>query len=513
MDAVKMTLQAKPLSELIRALERTNLLISVIGRIDKSVNAVTNNSSQAKEGSVFVCIKGLKHDGHDFINECIKRGVDVFVVEHEREAQGKDVTFIKVKDTRKAFGILSSTMHDEPSMSLRLVGITGTNGKTTTAHMLAACLRSIGRRVAVMGTLGASSDEGFHSELPHTTPEAHLIQSHLRQFANMGIQDVVMEVSSHALSQDRVFGCAFDVGVFTNLTQDHLDYHGDMESYFIAKSMLFTCYAEYARSVGKEFTAVINADNGYGKRLMEMCKTKLITYGLSERSDVLATDINVGREKSIARFCIKPTKETVELKLPLIGLFNIYNALAAIATLVALGEDAIPAVKVLESFEPPRGRLERVDMGQPFSVFVDYAHTPDSLLQVLRTLKPLKGDGRLIVVFGCGGDRDKTKRPKMGHIASSEADIVVVTSDNPRSEDPLAIIHQILEGVDDSSRHKVYVEPDRRKAIFKAIMLAEANDIVLIAGKGHETYQIIGQEKIPFDDREVAKEALSVVLG
>ncbi|MFA4016007.1 MAG: hypothetical protein RUDDFDWM_001108 [Candidatus Fervidibacterota bacterium] len=513
MDAVKMIAQAKPLSELINVLKQTGLLVSVIGRTDKHVNAITNNSTQAEKGFAFVCIKGLKHDGHDFINERIKRGVDIFVVEDEREAQGKDVTFIKVRDTRKAFGILSSALYDEPSRSLRLVGITGTNGKTTTAFMIAACLQSIGRKVAVMGTLGALSDEGFHTELPHTTPEAHLIQSHLRWFANKGIQDVVMEVSSHALSQDRVFGCAFDVGVFTNLTQDHLDYHGDMESYFTAKSMLFTCYAEYARSVGKEFTAVINADNSYGKRLIEMCQTKLITYGVSEERDIFATDINVGREKTVAKFHIKPTKETFELKLPLIGLFNIYNALAAIATLVALGENVTPAIEVLESFKPPRGRLERVDMGQPFSVLVDYAHTPDSLLQVLRALKPLKGDGRLIVVFGCGGDRDKTKRPKMGYIASNEADIVVITSDNPRSEDPLAIIQQILEGVDETLRHKVYVEPDRRKAIFRAIMLAKANDIVLIAGKGHETYQLIGQEKIPFDDREVAKEALSTIVG
>ncbi len=509
-------LKPKPLEELVESLREAALLVSVNGDVNRAVSDVVSDSKTACDGAIFVCIRGMKHDGHDFIKECIAHGASAVVFEDETKAAPfvGEVTLIKVKDTRKALAILASKFFEEPSKRVRLIGVTGTNGKTTTVHMIAACLRSLGRRVATMGTMGASTDEGGQFDLPHTTPEAPLIQRYLHMFACGGIQDVVMEVSSHALSQDRVLGCAFDAAVFTNLTQDHLDYHGDMESYFSAKALLFTEYARYALKVGKGFAAAINADDPYGRRLLSIRHCKVISYGLSDECDVYASDVRMQRTHTDIVVSIRPLGiQSIHIRMPLIGMFNVYNALAALSTLVALNEDVTCAVNALEQFTPPKGRLEPIDEGQPFTVLIDYAHTPDGLLQALRTLKPIKDGGRLIVVFGCGGDRDKTKRPKMGRIASVEGDIVIVTSDNPRSEDPMVIIEQILSGVELTERHKVIVEPDRRKAIFKAIGMAQCGDIVLIAGKGHETYQIIGQRRIPFDDGEVAREALSSLGG
>lgn len=504
----------KPLSELIKALKDAGLLISFHGSADRFITDVVSDSRAVCDGVVFVCIRGLKHDGHDFIPDCVSRGASAIIVEDEEKAlpvRG-NATLVRVSNARKALALLASNFFGEPSKLLRLIGVTGTNGKTTTVHMIAACLHLLGRRVATMGTMGASTDDGMRVELPHTTPEAPIIQRHLSMFANMGIQDVVMEVSSHALLQSRVLGCTFDAAVFTNLTQDHLDYHGNMNSYFHAKALLFTEYIEHARSIGKQPVAIINGDDPYGKRLLEICPSSKITYGLSKWCEVYASNMGFGRTHTEMVVHIRDGR-SLHIKMPLVGKFNVYNALATIATLVALGEDISATVEALRDFKPPRGRLERVDEGQDFMVLVDYAHTPDGLLQVLETLKPLKGDGRLIVVFGCGGDRDPTKRPKMGQIASANSDLVIVTSDNPRSEDPLAIIKQILSGVEEGKRAKVIVEPDRRKAIFKAIEIARSGDIVLIAGKGHERYQIIGQERIPFDDHEVAREALRTVGG
>lgn len=509
-------LRAKLLSELVESLKESELLISVSGDVSKVISDVVSDSRAVCDGALFVCIHGMRNDGHDFIGESLARGASAIVFEDEAKATpfaGK-ATLIKVRDARKALAILSSKFFDEPSTRIRLIGVTGTNGKTTTVHMIAACLRSLGRRVATMGTMGASTGGGEQFDLPHTTPEAPLIQRYLFKFARDGIQDVVMEVSSHALSQSRVLGCAFDAAVFTNLTQDHLDYHGDMESYFAAKALLFTDYARHAEKVGKRFSAAINADDMYGRRLLSICPCRALSYGLSGECDVYASDIKVQRTHTDMVVSIKPLGiQSLRIRMPLIGMFNVYNALAALSALVALGEDVKCAADALEQFAPPKGRLEPIDEGQPFMVLIDYAHTPDGLLQAIRALKPLKDGGRLIVVFGCGGDRDKTKRPKMGRIASTECDVVIVTSDNPRSEDPMLIIEQILSGVELAERHKVIVEPDRRKAIFKAIEMAQQGDIVLIAGKGHETYQIVGQQRIPFDDGEVAREALSSLGG
>lgn len=508
--------KAKPLGELVESLKENELLVSVSGDVSRVISDVVSDSRAVCDGALFVCIQGMRNDGHDFIGEGLARGASAIVFEDETKAApfaGK-TTLIKVRDARKALAILSSKFFDEPSTQIRLIGVTGTNGKTTTVHMIAACLHSLGRRVATMGTMGTLTSNGEQFDLPHTTPEAPLIQRYLFKFARDGIQDVVMEVSSHALSQSRVLGCAFDAAVFTNLTQDHLDYHGDMESYFAAKALLFTDYARHAEKAGKKFSAAINADDPYGRRLLSICPCVAISYGSGEECDVYASDIKVQRTHTDMVVSVKPLGvRSLRIRMPLIGMFNVYNALAALAALVVLGEEVTRAADAFEKFVPPKGRLEPIDEGQPFMVVVDYAHTPDGLLQAIRALKPLKDGGRLIVVFGCGGDRDKTKRPKMGRIASTESDIVIVTSDNPRSEDPMLIIEQILSGVELTERRKVIVEPDRRKAIFKAIEMAQQGDIVLIAGKGHETYQIIGQQRIPFDDGEVAREALNSLGG
>ncbi|MCS7253620.1 MAG: UDP-N-acetylmuramoyl-L-alanyl-D-glutamate--2,6-diaminopimelate ligase [Armatimonadota bacterium] len=508
--------EVKPLRELVDALEEAGLLISVSGDVGAVVSDVISDSRAARDGVAFVCIRGMKHDGHDFIGECVARGASAIILEDEAKAASikGGVALIKVRDARKALAILSSKFFNEPSKLVRLIGVTGTNGKTTTVHMIAACLKSLGRRVAMMGTLGALTDEGEHFELPHTTPEAPLIQRHLLMFANSGIQDVVMEVSSHALSQDRVLGCAFDAAAFINLTQDHLDYHGDMESYFLAKALLFTEYPRHAHAAGKEFVAAVNSDDPYGRRLLSICACKAISYGLNSECDVYPLRVEAERTRTSMVVNIKPLGiSSLRIRMPLIGMFNVYNALAALSVLAALGEDVTCAVEALEKFAPPKGRLEPIDEGQPFMVLIDYAHTPDGLTQVLKALKPLKGDGKLIIVFGCGGERDQTKRPKMGHIASTECDIVIVTSDNPRSEDPMVIIDQILSGIEPTEQHKVLVEPDRRKAISKAIEMAQDGDIVLIAGKGHETYQIVGHQRIPFDDGEVVREILRSLGG
>ncbi|MGQ9727178.1 MAG: UDP-N-acetylmuramoyl-L-alanyl-D-glutamate--2,6-diaminopimelate ligase [Candidatus Fervidibacter sp.] len=487
------------LSDLISVLPKTELLGE-----DVEVSDITHDSRKVRSGSVFVCLKGLKTDGHNFALDALKRGAIAIVAERFVNTNGKPL--ILVPDTREALAWLCHRFYLEPTKSFKLIGVTGTNGKTTTAHLIAHLLSAENpESVAVLGTVGVKW-RGEWCELSQTTPDAPELVKWLARFRDEGAKFVVAEVSSHALAQKRTDGCLFDAAVFTNLSQDHLDFHGNFENYFAAKVRLFTDYKEIAYRNGKPFHAFVNVDDPYGQRLMEVCQAPKTSYGFSEVADYRATDLNLspsGTQFTLIAHESGLVSQRVFTRL--IGRFNIMNVLAGVAVARHFGVSWETIVKSLPDFKAPPGRLEIVDEGQPFTVAVDYAHTPDALEKVLLTVREMTS-GRVIVVFGCGGDRDPTKRPEMGRIATQLANYTVITSDNPRTEDPLKIVEQIVAGVAHGA--SFLAEPDRRKAIFHSISLAQPGDFVLIAGKGHETYQIIGTEKFPFDDREVAREAL-----
>lgn len=487
------------LRELIASLPAAELIGG-----DVEVMEITHDSRKVIPGSLFVCLKGLKVDGHNFVPEAIQRGAVAVVAERQVPTNGKPL--VLVPDTREALAWLCHRFFGEPTRWLKLIGVTGTNGKTTTTHLIAHLLNAQNPgSTGVVGTIGVRWRGEWH-ELTQTTPDAPELVKWLHQLHNNGAQFVVMEVSSHALAQKRCDGCLFDAAVFTNLSRDHLDFHGDFENYFAAKGRLFTDYAEIATRNGKSFQAFVNLDDPYGQRLLNMCPAPVMTYGFNEKADYCAVDFDLSLSGTLFTIAVRnSTNGPRRLFTRLLGRFNIYNALAAIAVARHFGVSWETIETALSEFEPPPGRLEIVSVDKPFTVAVDYAHTPDALEKVLLTVRELT-KGRVIVLFGCGGDRDPTKRPEMGRIATQLADYTVITSDNPRTEDPLKIIEQILAGVVPNSAY--HVEPERRKAIFHAISVAQPGDFVLIAGKGHEAYQIVGTEKLPFDDREVAREAL-----
>ncbi len=473
---------------------------------DVEVTAIVHDSRRVRPGALFVCLQGLRVDGHDFVADALQRGAVAVVAERPVPTNGKPL--VLVPDTREALAWLCHRFYGEPTKSLTLIGVTGTNGKTTTTHLVAHLLNAQNPdTAAVLGTVGVRW-RGEEHELDQTTPDAPLLVAWLARLRNEGAKFVAMEVSSHALAQKRADGCLFDAAVFTNLSRDHLDFHGDFESYFAAKARLFTDYALAAKQHGKSFVAFVNSDDAYGQRLLSLCPAEVVTYGFNEGAHFRAAEIRLS--PSGTQFVLVPKGEApLSLSMRLVGRFNVANALAAIAVARHFSVPWQTIAEALPQFLPPPGRLELVEEGQPFTVAVDYAHTPDALEKVLTTVRELT-QGRLIVVFGCGGDRDPTKRPEMGHIATQLADYTVITSDNPRTEDPLKIIEQIVAGVMPGASY--HVEPDRRAAIFHAIAVAQEGDFVLIAGKGHETYQIIGTEKRPFDDREVARQACRAVV-
>lgn len=479
---------------------------------DVEVTDITHDSRKVREGSIFVCLKGLKVDGHDFIQDALRKGAVAVVAEREVSTNGKPL--VLVPDSREALAWLCHRFHGEPTKSLTVIGVTGTNGKTTTTHLIAHLLNSeFGKGVevaAVLGTVGVKW-RGQIWETDQTTPDAPELVRWLARLRDEGAKFVVMEVSSHALAQKRSDGILFDAAVFTNLSRDHLDFHGDFENYFAAKARLFTEYAEIARQHDKFFHAFINADDPYGQRLLTMCPAPKTTYGFNEDADYRAVDLHLSPSGTQFTIVTRPLSHAPRpFFTRLLGRFNVANALAAVAVARHFGVSWETIADALPNFKAPPGRLEIVDEGQPFTVAVDYAHTPDALEKVILTVRELT-EGRVIVVFGCGGDRDPTKRPEMGRIATQLADYTVITSDNPRTEDPLKIIEQIVAGVVPGAKY--HVEPDRRRAIAHAIEFARPKDFILIAGKGHETYQIIGAQKLPFDDREVAREALKAVKG
>jgi UDP-N-acetylmuramoyl-L-alanyl-D-glutamate--2,6-diaminopimelate ligase len=446
---------------------------------------------------LFFCVRGFSTDGHDFAADAVQRGAAALVVDHLLDV---DIPQVVVPDVRRAMGPAAASFWGDPTADLDLVGITGTNGKTTTAYLVRSLLEADGRQTGLLGTV-KSVIGGSESQLQRTTPEAIDLQRSFRAMLDGGDVACVMEVSSHALELGRVDASHFAVGVFTNLTQDHLDFHPTMEDYFLAKRRLFT---EVGASV-----AVVNLDDPYGRRLAtDPAIPNLITFALDRpgatyRADRLRTDL------SGSRFTLHSPDGVAELRSPLRGRFNVSNVVGAFAAARVLGVPFDTVVQAIERAGQVPGRFETVDEGQGFAVLVDYAHTPDSLENVLGAARHLT-DGSVHVVFGCGGDRDRGKRPIMGEIAARLADRVIVTSDNPRSEDPEAIIAEILAGIERPVEH----DPDRRAAILAAVSGARDGDVVVIAGKGHEQGQEFANgEKIPFDDVAVAREALRAALS
>ena len=469
---------------------------------DPEVNAVAVNSQRVRPGDIFVAIPGDSVDGWDYVGDAIKRGA-VAVVSERPSCKLDCPCQITVRDAHTALAEIAAILNGYPSRQLKVVGITGTNGKTTTAYMARKVLRAAGFEPGLIGTVAYEVGERI-IQATRTTPDAVTIQNLLKQMVKTGCQSAVMEVSSHALVQGRVQACEFDVAVFTNLTQDHLDYHKTMDAYYDAKAALF-------RSLRSTSTAVINCDDSWGAKLLkEALPCSTISYGMQTGADVTA--VNVTATIDGCTFTAKTPWGEQAVRLQLLGRHNVSNALACIASCGALGVGLDIIAESLAMLDSVRGRLELVLGKQPFSVFVDYAHTDDALRHALQSVRELTS-GRVIVVFGCGGNRDTAKRPLMGMAASELADVVIVTSDNPRNEAPETIIQDILAGTKLGSA-QIEAVTDRAEAIQMAIAMAGEGDCVLIAGKGHETYQDSGSRQIPFDDREIAGAALlSIPLG
>lgn len=466
---------------------------------DIPVFKVEFDSRKVASGDLFVCVPGFKVDGHDFAAQVVEKGAVALVV--ERPVEGIAVPQLLVSNARRALAQVAALATGYPVQSLRLVGITGTNGKTSTAHFCESVLAGAGRVPGVLGTIHTKI-AGKPLPTTHTTPESLVLQRLLADMREAGCDSVVMEVSSHALELERVHGVPFDVAVFTNLSHDHLDFHGDMESYFQAKRKLFSGL-RYIKGRTAPY-AVINGDDPFGARLLKELKVPYISYGQGEHCHIRATELNI--DANGVSFNVETPIGGRRVDLSMSGLFTVYNALAAIGVGLAVKADLEQILLAVESVGSVSGRFEPVREGQDFSVLVDYAHTPDGLEKLLISAREIT-KGRLLTVFGCGGDRDANKRPVMGEIAGRLSDRVVLTSDNPRSESPQEILRQIEAGMA-ASTALVETEADRAQAIARAIALAEPGDTVVIAGKGHETYQILGDRTIDFDDREVARIAL-----
>ena len=460
-------------------------LVEIIG-VASDIVDITHDSRQVQPGWAFACIVGATSDGHDFAAQAVSAGATLLLVERRLPF---DVAQIVVRDVRLAVGHVAAAVHGHPSRSLQLVGITGTNGKTTTTHLLGAILRHVGLEEREMGTLSGS----------RTTPEATDLQRRLAEYVRAGVDAVVMEVSSHALALFRTNGTRFDVAVFTNLGRDHLDLHESMEAYFRAKASLF------GRALSDR--GVTNLDDPHGQLLVDASDIEMVGFSINDVTDI---ELGIGSHA----FTWRGRRVTV----PVGGAFNIMNSLAALLAAEQLGIDLDAAVAGLALIPPVPGRFELVSdpTTDPFAVIVDYAHTADGLDELLASARRLvneQGSGRVIIVFGCGGDRDHDKRPLMGAAAVRGADLAILTSDNPRSEDPAVIIDETAAGVENSYRDRLVIEIDRRRAIDRAIVEAAPGDVVLIAGKGHETTQTIGDAVLPFDDRVVARELLTARTG
>ncbi|MDQ7096167.1 UDP-N-acetylmuramoyl-L-alanyl-D-glutamate--2,6-diaminopimelate ligase [Desulfosporosinus sp. PR] len=480
----------KSLSEIINKLE----MQGSSGDPQVLIKGIAMDSRRVQPGDLYACVPGFKVDGHDYAAAAVASGAAALVVERFLPLP---VPQVKVASVRQALGPIAAVFYGHPSQQLELVGVTGTNGKTTITYLIEAIAKKEKKKVGIIGTLGSRIDG---REIPgeRTTPEATEIQQLLGEMVSAGVSVAVMEVSSHALDLGRVAGCEFDVGIFTNLTQDHLDYHKTMEEYLNAKSRLF------AELQGKKQPklSILNSDDPAFSKLSQVSAAPVVSYGIHNSADYRAESVEVTAEG--VRFQIRFRGGLQDIRYATPGFFSVYNALAAFAWGVERGFAPQAVAEALAEIPGVPGRFESVRCGQPFQVIVDYAHTPDGLENVARTARDFT-QGRLITIFGCGGDRDRGKRPLMGEAASRWSDFLIVTSDNPRTEDPDLIIKEVLTGV---SGVDYVALRDRKEAIWTACRMAKPGDTLLIAGKGHETYQIFGTEVHPFDDREVAREAL-----
>jgi UDP-N-acetylmuramoyl-L-alanyl-D-glutamate--2,6-diaminopimelate ligase len=502
------------LNELLRGVDVAGVT-GPAGAEQMEISAVAYNSREVQPGAVFVAIRGEKTDGNRYVFDAIERGAAAIVSELARSSDAPtDVAWVQVKNARQALAAISANFYGRPAHALKLIGITGTNGKTTTSYLVDSILRAARLQTGLAGTIEYRTPRGSH-EAKNTTPESLELQKFFAEVRAAGGTHAVMEVSSHALAQERVWGCPFDVAVLTNLTRDHLDFHKTMEDYAAAKRRLFA-----GTGAGAPRVAVLNSDDPFAAQLTGLAP-RTLTYGLKNGADVKTRKIDL--TFSGLEFTTQTPAGKIEIVSPLVGRINVYNILAAIGAALAL---EIPSEAIAEGILDLKnvpGRFERIDEGQPFLVVVDYAHTDDALRNLLQTAQELvrrntggqvrqnvggpAGTGRIITLFGCGGDRDRTKRPLMGEAAGAMSHLVVLTSDNPRSEDPRLIINDAVVGLQKANANYI-IEADRARAIEIALDKAEPGDIVLLAGKGHETYQILREETIHFDDREQARAAL-----
>jgi len=489
--------------ELLASLKGHVEILEQRGKLDQPVTAVTDDSRAVRAGSLFLAVKGERVDGHAYVPQAVQAGAAAIV--SQAAVDTGTVAYVRVRDSRKAVGLIGSRFYGDPSAQLTMVGVTGTNGKTTTTYLCKALLEGIGRTVGLFGTVAYQiGNETIPAS--HTTPGALELQGLLAKMRDAQLNTVVMEVSSHALAMDRTAGCEYDAAVFTNLTQDHLDYHKTMEEYFQAKLKLFT---ELGGGTKTGQRAIVNMDDPRGAQITAACRVPVWGYAVKGKADLKAEQVRLSMNGTTFTAATPAGSFVVESRL--VGEHNVYNLLGAIGVALHAGASGEQVRAAVASVTNVPGRFERVSAGQDFTVVVDYAHTEDALLRLLTAAHALKTN-RIITVFGCGGDRDRGKRPKMGRAAVEHSDIVVLTSDNPRTEDPMAILREVEVGVREALQRRTQVEyhlvADRREAIAKAVRLARPGDIVLIAGKGHEDYQIIGTKKFHFDDREVAREAI-----
>ena len=467
-------------------------LDGVVGKTNVAVESITSDSRAVRPMALFVAVKGIQSDGHSYIAKAIELGAAAIVCQDLPEKVEENIVYVQVADTSKALGIMAANFYENPSEKMKVLAVTGTNGKTTVATLLFRLYRSMGHKCGLLSTVVNRINE---VEIPstHTTPDAVALNDLLARMHREGCTHVFMEASSHALHQNRMAGVQVDGAIFTNLTHDHLDYHGSMNEYIKAKKILFD-------QLGTNAYAVVNADDRYYDALVSACKGRIRTYALHTMADYKAKLIEntlEGLQINIDRF---------ELHSPLIGEFNAYNLTAVFAAAVELGTDPTTVLVHLSALGAPEGRFQYIRKQDGTTAIVDYAHTPDALENVLKTIQSVRGQEEIISVVGCGGDRDRAKRPVMASIAANKSDRVIVTSDNPRSEDPKAIIQEMVAGLDPIQKKKVLSVTDRREAIEVACSLAKPGDIILIAGKGHEKYQEISGVKYPFDDLQIITE-------
>ncbi|NSL50776.1 UDP-N-acetylmuramoyl-L-alanyl-D-glutamate--2,6-diaminopimelate ligase [Calidifontibacillus erzurumensis] len=467
------------------------------------ITSIEMDSRQVVKGSLFVCIKGYTVDGHDFVSQAIKNGASAIIAEKKIDNIDPAIPYIIVSDTKRVLAQLADYFYGQPTKKLRLIGVTGTNGKTTTTHIIEEIFKTNGEKTGLIGTMYIKIGDQKY-DVKNTTPESLVLQKTFHEMVQNHVSTAIMEVSSHALDMGRVRGCDYDIAVFTNLTQDHLDYHQTMEEYAKAKGLLF---AQLGNSIDyqKPKFAILNNDDPASEMYKKITAgAHILTYGIDKDSDVRATNIKMDKQGTSFTLTTPIGEENVSIKL--LGKFSVYNVLAAVTTAIAANIPLKVIIETVEKIKGVAGRFELVNEGQDFTVIVDYSHTPDSLENALTTVKQF-AKGKVYVVVGCGGDRDRTKRPIMAKIAANYSDLAIFTSDNPRTEDPVQILKDMEAGVaGEKDNYIIFV--DRKDAISYAVKNAQKDDVILIAGKGHETYQIIGKEMFDFDDREVARNAI-----